>query len=245
LLKSGLFKIGNDFEKRFLSERERIRIGRVITYAIIKYHEKLAAGEIPRHDGFFELPSTGNPACAEIAFVERPPNEEVIEGILLAVQREHEEKKLPFQGNLLVNIFFDSTIDISHANLLIKIGETISFTQMCLLSLFSEPYKSKIKGRYLDNIAFPKADNNLNSLFQEIFELGSQGLLYCSSQPVITLSYCHNPDGVEVVGAGSDLYELMELGKINEADLDSIAFKIFPQESEKYPPEKRNLLMKK
>jgi len=48
---------------------------------------------------------------------------------------------------------------------------------------------------------------------------------------------------VEVVGAGSDLYKLMELGKINEADLDSIAFKIFPQESEKYPPEKRNPML--
>jgi hypothetical protein len=44
---------------------------------------------------------------------------------------------------------------------------------------------------------------------------------------------------VEVVGAGSDLYNLMELGKIEEAYLDNIAFKLFPLESAKYPPKKR------
>ena len=60
---------------------------------------------------------------------------------------------------------------------------------------------------------------------------------------MIRLSLCDDPMEVEVVGAGSDLYKLMELGKINEADLDSIAFKIFPQESEKYPPEKRNPML--
>jgi len=46
---------------------------------------------------------------------------------------------------------------------------------------------------------------------------------------------------VEVVGAGSDLYNLMELGKIEEAYLDNIAFKLFPLESAKYPPKKKKV----
>jgi len=178
LLTRGLIEIGNDINERFLSEREKIRIGGIITYAIIKYQKKLAAGEKLRDDGFFRPPLTEHPACAEIRITERPPAEEVIEGFLLAAQREHEEKKLPFLGSLLANICFDPSIDRSHANLLVKIGETISFRQMCILSIFSDPYRSQIRGRYSENIAFPKADNNLNSLFQEIFELGSQGLLW-------------------------------------------------------------------
>ncbi|MDD2755686.1 MAG: hypothetical protein PHS80_09185 [Methanothrix sp.] len=46
---------------------------------------------------------------------------------------------------------------------------------------------------------------------------------------------------VEVVGAGSDLYNLMELGKIEEVYLDNIAFKLFPLESAKYPPKKKKV----
>ena len=166
----------------------------------------------------------------------------------MAVQREHEERKLPFLGNLLANIFFDRTIDISHANLLIKNGRTISFTQMCILIIFSKPYKSKIKGRYCGRSEFPKSDKNLTSVFQEIFDLGSQGLLYRNEyEPVTRASHLNEPINVNVVGAGRNLYELMELGKIDETYLDSVAFKIFPSESEKYPPEKRNsvTLMKK
>ena len=66
-------------------------------------------------------------------------------------------------------------------------------------------------------------------------------------EPVTKASHLNIPMEVDVVGAGSSLYKLMELGTINETYLDAIAFKIFPKESEKYPPEKRNsvALMKK
>jgi hypothetical protein len=105
LLKLMITAIVGDIAER-LSEREKIRIGGVINYASYKIQERFKTGEKLRTDGFFELPPTRHPACAEIPIIERPPAEEVIEGILLAVQREHEEKKLPFIGNLIANIFF-------------------------------------------------------------------------------------------------------------------------------------------
>jgi hypothetical protein len=243
LLTKGLIEIGNDIEKRLLSEREKIRIGGVISYATLKIREKIAAGERLRTDGFLEQPSAGFPACAEIPIISRPPVNEVIEGLLLAVQREHEEMKLPFQGNLLANFFFNPSIDRSRANLLVKISKTISFRQMCILSIFSDPYKSLIKGRYFESSAFPSADMSLNSLFQEIFDLGSQGLLYRARyEPVTKVSHLNGIMDVEVVGAGFDLYNLMELGKIEETYFDAIAFKLFPLESTKYPPKKRQNL---
>ncbi|VVB64521.1 Uncharacterised protein [uncultured archaeon] len=134
LLTKEIIEIGNDIAERFLSDREKIRIGGVIIYAYDKIRKKWAAGEKLRDDGFFEQPSIGHPACAEIPIIERPPAEEVIEGILLAVQREHEENKLPFVGNLLANIFFDSEIDKTQIDLLIKFAQRISFRQMCILS---------------------------------------------------------------------------------------------------------------
>lgn len=230
LLRRGIIEIGNDIGERFLSEREKIRIGGVIVYATKKILEKLAAGEKLRTDGFFELPSAEHSACAEIPFVERPPSKEIIEGVLLAVQREHEEMKLPYLGNLFVNILFDQTIDKSHANLLIKLGNTLSFTQLSLLSVFSEPYKSKIKYRFSGNTRFPKSDKNLTSLFQEIFDLGSQGLLLHNGIDRVTRArYLAEPTEIEVTGAAFEAYRLMDLGKIEDAYLNSIAFKIFEQ----------------
>ncbi len=240
LLEEGLTKVVGDFATRVLGPREVERIGASIIYARNKIQEKLAAGETLRNDGFFEQPQPPRSACAEIPIIERPPSEEIIEGILLSVQKEHEEKKLPFIGNLMANICFDSSIDKSQANFLIKIGKNISYMQMCILSMFSHPYKSNIEGRYFESSNFPYADRKLNSLFQEIFDLGSQGLLYRAKyEPVTKASDLNDPMSIEIVGAGSDLYRLMELGRLSELDLDPILFKLFPSESTKYPPKKR------
>jgi hypothetical protein len=116
-----LIEIGNDASERLLSERERMRMGGVMLYSADKIRKKLAAGSQPRDDGFFEKPSKTHPACAELPFVDRPAAQEILEGILLVAQREYEEKKLPFLGNLYANIAFDSSIDRPYANFLLKI----------------------------------------------------------------------------------------------------------------------------
>jgi len=114
-----LEKIGNDIYQRFLSEQERIRIGGVITYATINIQKKLDNGLMPRNDGFFGIHSVERGACTEIPFVDRPAAEEILEGVLLLSQKEYEEKKIPFLGNLLVNFAFDTRVDRSMANMLI------------------------------------------------------------------------------------------------------------------------------
>jgi len=182
------------------------------------------------------LPPTVQPACIEIPITERPPSDEVLEGILLAAQREHEEKKLPFLSNLLANIYYDPNIDIPQINFLIKISSTMSFRQMCILSMFSDPYKSKINGRYCAEAAFPKSNENLDSIFQEIIDLGSKGLLYSDDEPVTKASLANNPRYIKVIGAGISLYKLMELEYIDEEYLNAITYNLFPQESERDPP---------
>ena len=49
-------------------------------------------------------------------FNDRSFADEIIEGVLLAAQREYQEKKLPLYGNLLTNIAFRSDIDRVTAN---------------------------------------------------------------------------------------------------------------------------------
>lgn len=231
LIKRALIEIGNDASERLLSERERMRMGGVLLYSADKIRKKLAAGSQPRDDGFFEKPSETHPACAELPFVDRPAAQEILEGILLVAQREYEQKKLPFLGNLYANIAFDSSIDRPYANFLLKIAENISFRQMCLLSLFSDSNKSYLEVRSLKSSAFPYTDMVLNSIFQEIFDLGSQGLLCRGYEPVGKASDFNIPRQVRIVGAGSDLCRLMELNEINKVNLEYIVNILFPPKS--------------
>jgi hypothetical protein len=220
LLTRGLIEIGNDIDERFLSKREKIRIGGVISYATIKIQEKLAAGEKRRDNGFFEQPSTGHPACAEIPIIERPPAEEVIEGILLSVQREHEEKKLPFIGNLMANIFFEPNIDRMQANLMIRISQSISYRQLCILSIFEHTEDFALL-KESDYRGEDRIDFKLVSLFQEICDLWTQGILNCSGEANLSLRDV-NPSKMRIQGMGILLYNLMELWEIDEEDIESI-----------------------
>ncbi len=240
MLQRGIIEVGTDIAERLLSEREKIRIGGVTIYAVDKILKKLAAGEMLRDDGFFESLSTGHPACAEIPIIERPPANEVFEGILLAVQREHEENKLPFVGNLLANIFFDSIIDKAQANLLIKFAQRFSFRQMCILSLYADQDKIiEMKRRCINNpqeYSIAKRE----SLLSEAVELGllfrGRDLSFDSMPgiPVSSLYDLWHSENVQVAGVGRDLYRLMELERIDDGELVAIVSLIFNANFENY-----------
>lgn len=215
LFKRAIISIGDDISERFLSEREKMRIGGTISYATKRFEERLAVGDKLREDGFLKQPSTSHAACAEIPIIERPAAQEVLEGVLLVAQREHEEKKIPFLGNLLANFAFDSTIDKAQANLLIKIGEDLSFRQMCLLNLF-----------YEDNTPTGRPntdDQNVMSLSQELLALFSQELLFNTrGGPTTKESTFLQPSAYILHGVGRMLHSLMELKGIDEADMGPI-----------------------
>jgi hypothetical protein len=219
LIQQAIIKIGNDVGKRFLSEREKMRIGGVTLYAWKKVQKKRASGENLRDDdGFFEQPQTYT-ACVEIPIIERPPAEETFEGVLLAVQREHEEKKLPFIGNLMANICFDRSIDKAQINLLIKLSEIISYRQLCILSIFAQHELFDLKKESYRGIT--TLGEKRISLLQEIADLYAQGLLNCSGEALLGLSGV-NPSKMRIQGTGAMLYKLMELWNIDKDDLEPI-----------------------
>jgi hypothetical protein len=88
-------KVGVEIKEKMLGTREEIRIGATYTFALERIRRRIEAGEVPRQDGFFE-PSEGSRSAAE----------EILEGVLLSSQREHEEHKLPYYGNLIANLVF-------------------------------------------------------------------------------------------------------------------------------------------
>ena len=113
-----------DFAHRQLGHREKVRVSATVAFAAEKIEQRLQAGDIPRQDTFFTA-----------ALEDRSAAEETIEGILRSAQQEYEERKVRFLGNLLGNIPFHSEIDRSLANVLITTITSLSYRQLCLLSL--------------------------------------------------------------------------------------------------------------
>ncbi len=120
-----LRRIAVELKQRVLARREEVRIGAALEVAATQFGENLDAGKQVRQDNFFDADAG-----------ERSAAEEVTEGVLLAAQREYEERKVPFEGRLLANLMFHPEIDRAHANYLIRLAQSLSYRQLCLLVLF-------------------------------------------------------------------------------------------------------------
>ncbi len=212
-------RLGSEVNQRYLGEREEVRIGAAMAFAIEQVHANRERGLQVRQDGFFHK-QPGERAAAE----------EVLEGVLLAAQREHEEKKVRFCGYLFANITFTPSVDRAQANNLIRLAEALSYRQLCLLHLFQNDPTPYLHGRSrFDPFGIPSRAGALTSLVQEIYDLDARGL---ASGHEIEQGYdcgATLPRGAATIGQvfkpramGSVLYELMDLEEIDEADLETI-----------------------
>lgn len=202
-------KVGNEIANRLLSQREKLRVGVAIDYTAQKFDENLKANMSIRDDDFFK--SNG----------ERSTADEIIEGVLLTAQREYQEKKLRFHGNLLANIVFHPEIDKAQANMLIRLSERLSYRQLCILAILGQKPKFHLfESSYKDHLK--KIDEKLGNLLQEIFQLYSEGILNAGGHALLGVANI-NPSMIELQGIGAQIFNLMELYTIDEDDLNEIA----------------------
>jgi hypothetical protein len=182
-----------------------MRIGATLRYGIIKINENMAAGQQIRQDDFFQKQPD-----------DRSTAEEVFEGILLTAQREYQEKKLKFYGNLLANIAFRVDIDRDLANALIRQVESMSYRQICILSLSIRKgeFSTSAKGGWLslnsDNVIESSLQADVTNLHQQYILSSAQGSQ--GSEGELNASML-----------GKLLIDLMELRDIDRADLEKIA----------------------
>lgn len=118
-----LASVLREMTHRILSHREDARVGGAFRAATARLQERLEAGDEVRDDGFF----ASKPG-------RRSDAEEIIEGVLLAVQRGHEERKVEFLGYLLANLCFESEVDAYLANWTIRTAQELTWAQFVLLS---------------------------------------------------------------------------------------------------------------
>lgn len=207
-----LFKeLGGDLKERMLAPREKVKIGLAITYAANKIQDKLKVGEQLRDDDFFQ-------SCNS----DRNTAEEIIEGVLFAAQREHEEKKIKYYGNLYANLSFKNYQNLGkgEANALLRSAQNLSYRELCILAMIG----GKMIGVYDSNkfrqVSYrneQKLNDKLVILLHEIYSLYNQGMINNGGEAALGLSDL-NPSKLNIQGVGADLFNIMELLYIPKED---------------------------
>lgn len=204
-------KLGSEIRNRVLSKRESNKIGATATYALEKIEENIKSGKNLRDDGFFENDDTN-----------RSTADEVVEGIMFSAQREHEEKKLKYYGNLVANIAFDKTISKEQANQLINISKRLTYRQIKLINLFVINQHLPIKIlKKEDYTKVGVSGYTLISVLQDILELYNIGLVGGNGSVILEMPYIV-PANIKVHGMGAILYNLMELSKMPYTELQDL-----------------------
>lgn len=205
-----LQKIGREISARVLGRREEKRVGAALLFAARKIDQNRAAGQQLRTDDFFVEQPDG-----------RSPADEVVEGVLIAVQREHEERKLPFYGNLLANLAFQAGYDRAQSNMLIALAQRLSYQQLCLLALVvhKDSFKMRPSWRNEQRGASPAQVTAL----QQMMALYHDGLVTDGSNGVWLSLGDAVPRDAQLQWPGVALYNLMELWAIPMSDVQQAA----------------------
>lgn len=202
-------EIANEFDTRKLSDLEIERVADVMGYAIKDINLKLKEGKTIRNDNFFADNIN-----------DRTDGEEIFEGVIVASQREYENKKLKYYGKLLSNISFRADVSKDQAVELIQIAQRLSYRQYILIMIIAHSQfmkNSNVKLPYLYNNALMKKNctsYNDISVYQDIYELYRMGILNGGGDIILEMGYII-PSKLGIQGVGVRLFELMELDKVS------------------------------
>jgi hypothetical protein len=196
--------------RRKLSPLEESRTGKVLLQFRTKVIQNLSQGRTLRQDGFFSGSINERSAAAEI-----------FEGVMLAAQREYEEKKIKFEGNFFANIVFDQRIDRAFANFLLKVAQMLSYRQLCILALLVQQENFHLRDTSYRSIERFN-DYGLLALLQDIYHLYSQGLLFVDGEALVS-PFDIAPAKMMAVGTIKELYFLMGLEEIERSDINALA----------------------
>lgn len=215
-LLASMSSVALDMVQRSLSDRERQRMGAVLLHARQRLSERLAAGDDIRSDDFL---------CHNGRARDRSSMDEAIEGVLLAAERDPEEKKLPLYGNLFASIALNADLDAATANLLIRLANDLSYRQLCLIALFAsdDKYGYELRAR---NYKPTKPTTSktvtlggqLIGVLQEVNIMCSQGMLTGGGLALTDIV----PRSTETQGIGSLLFESMELNTLQRNQIEGI-----------------------
>ena len=202
--------LGSEVKSRILSPREEVRIGAIYTFAIDKILKNEQNGKDVRQDSFF----TSEPDM-------RSASEEVFEGVILKAQKEYEENKIKYYGNLLGNIACDENINKEFAHQLIKLSESLSYNQLCLLKVLNSANNLNEMNLRNRNYRDHKFSRQIVTLLYDLIDLENRHLIVNSKTHVLGITDIV-PAEFSTQGNGNALLSLMELHQIPDEHCSEI-----------------------
>lgn len=116
-----------DLYHRVTGYWEKVRGGATAAYALINIFERIKHGDSLRNDDFFDSETLRSSA------------DEILEGVIIKSRNDHEEKKTKFYANIFTTSTFDKRFTPESINHALVIVQRLTYRQLCLLHLFSEP----------------------------------------------------------------------------------------------------------
>lgn len=193
-----------DTTKKNLSSRESARTASCAIYIMQNIRERILRGDIVRKDNFFAIEDSSN----------RTPSEEIMEGVLIKVRDEYEEKKLQFMAKLITNICFDESISLAKANFLIKLVEKLTYEQLCIIRYFNDIKRSKLNwGHSFSTHDELNKFNDINSSTEELIVLKLIDAMRTTGGTILS---------VALSKLGCDVYCLLNLENIDIRDINEV-----------------------
>lgn len=213
--------LASDVKRRYLSKKEGVRIDRALRLTKEKIDANFCSGKALRDDGFFES-----------GVDERSTAEEIFEGVLIASQREYEEKKLPLMAKLYANIAFDATVSRPTANRLLKLASDLTYRQLVIVKVVGTLQMMASHSDLLPLLDLRRGDiygqiegiDNIG-IASDVFDLLRRNVLF--SRQVVFDPAGINPSQLYLGGYGALLFDLMELFEEdteNEEFVDTYCF---------------------
>ena len=204
-----LRKVGAEISTRWLSPREEIRLGATFLIVAEEIMRRLENGDKLREDGFFDGSDSS-----------RSDAEEVAESVILKVQREPEEKKIPYMGYLFSSVVFDAEVSTQLAHQIAKVAEQLTYRQLCILKLAFVKDRYSLRGR--DYQGEKNITRDVYPALYECAELYNKEFINFRSQMDYGMANLV-PSRMTLQGIGEDLFNLMKLTSIPDEDIAPIA----------------------
>ncbi|GAA2587741.1 hypothetical protein GCM10010399_17180 [Dactylosporangium fulvum] len=214
----------DDIGERMLSKREQRRVKTVVTHAARSIKQRWVEGHDLREDGFFAADTDS-----------RSFFEEITEGVLLAAQREYQERKLPYLGNLIANVAYTPNIDRASANWAVRTASELGWTQYMLLSTVGRESIS------LPDVEIGKSNQNWHSwsIHHELHDLSWTRSLV-GAPPLQTESLRltkinTNAAAMRLNSGGTLLFHLLELNEVPLQELEDLLNRMTREAPEEGP----------
>ncbi|MDB5096107.1 MAG: hypothetical protein JWM80_528 [Cyanobacteria bacterium RYN_339] len=217
MIASGIYLMARDYVGRTVSSREQFKVAVALVITTNKIAEDIANGRQVRNDGFFD------------PGVERRSRfDEVLESVLLKCQRESQEKKIPFVSNIFREASFEASYSIGEINIFAKIAESLTWEQLCLLSLLERNDPDNKNGLLsTDYREVHLTNDRIYSILRQMFglydeELVEQPFENSPNNEALFNSVDISPGRMRLSDHGKRLFRIMDLDSIDPAEYSDL-----------------------